>query len=179
MNFLGLVAHTMGYGDSGAALSVDGHIVGLIEEERFSRKRYDDSFPKKSISHLLKIGGISGQDIRIVTFHLVSWRGLGNRIYWAARHPISVASNSGEYFRCASKLRHMKGEIQEALGHKQFNVEFYRHHLCHAAASFYPSPFETSAYMTLDGSGETITGSMGVASRKKGFKTLEEANPTI
>ncbi|MCK5081692.1 MAG: hypothetical protein KAR31_02195, partial [Candidatus Omnitrophica bacterium] len=174
MNILGIVAHTLGYGDSSAVLSVDGKIVGIIEEERFSRKRYDDTFPQRAVSQLLKMGKISGSDIDVVSLHLHPFRGIVNRAYWAIRHPWHTFANYGKYIQYYRKYGNLHQELCQVLGSNHFKIEHYCHHECHAAAAFYSSPFEESAFLTLDGSGEGVTGAMGVVTKDQGVKILHK-----
>ena len=51
------------YHDSAAALLKDGHVIAAVEEERFTRKKFDDSFPQMAIDWCLKEAGISPTQI--------------------------------------------------------------------------------------------------------------------
>ena len=169
MNILGIVAHTLGYGDASAALAVDGEITGSIEEERFSRKRYDDTFPYKSIEFLLSQAGIRGKDIDIVALHLHPYRGFANRIYWLLRNAHRTFINSIGYLKYYNRYNTIRDDVANALESSNFTVEYYPHHECHVAAAFYSSPFEQSAFLSIDGSGEGLTGLYGSASIKYGI----------
>ncbi len=57
------------YHDSAAALLKDGNVVAAVEEERFSRKKNDDGFPKQAIDYCLKEAGIAGKDLACVAFY--------------------------------------------------------------------------------------------------------------
>lgn len=172
MNILGVVAHTLGYGDSSAVLSVGGKVVGIIEEERLSRKRHDDSFPQMAIKGLLEMGDISGDQIDIVSLHLHPYRGIERRLYCAARYPWSTIVNSGDFIRCYMKHNDLGRELRRVLKSKRFRLEYYPHHQCHAAAAFYSSDFDRAAYLTIDGAGEGITGSIGTASLSRGLNVI-------
>lgn len=169
MNILGVVAYTMGYGESCAALSVDGNLVGVVEEERFTRRRYEDGFPRQAIAHLLQRGGITGAQIDHVALHFQSRSGLGNRLYWMARSPWQTLTNMGTYWRYFRLMGGLESELIRTLGHNRFHLGHFDHHLCHAAAAFYTSPFERAAFLTLDGSGEGVTGTIGTADRGEGL----------
>jgi len=172
MNILGIVAHTLGYGDSSAALAVNGKIIGVVEEERFSRQRYDDRFPKESIKFLLDTGRITGAEIDLISLHLSRFRGIGNRLYWAARNAPQIVSNIGVYLNYYNRYGNLGTEISKVLGCSSFKVKCYGHHKCHAAAAFYSSSFDQAAFLTIDGSGEGMTGSYGIASKAHGIKFL-------
>ena len=56
------------YHDSAAALVVDGEIVAAAQEERFTRKKQDASFPKNAVEFCLRQGGINTSDLDYVGF---------------------------------------------------------------------------------------------------------------
>lgn len=172
MIILGVVAHTLGYGDACAALSVNGRVIGIIEEERFSRKRYDDTFPHNAIKKLLEMGNISGSDVNIVALHMHPYKGIGNRLSLAIKHPIGHLTNYKNYLEYYRKYGNLRKQLVQSLGSDKFRIEYYGHHLCHAAATYYSSSYESSAYLTLDGSGEGVTGSIGTANLKDGVKPI-------
>jgi len=174
MNILGIVAHTLGYGDASATLSVDGKIIGIVEEERFSRIRYDDGFPGKAINYLLKKGGIPGTKIDIVALHLHPLRGISKRLPWVLRNPHYTLINSGDYLRYYLRYGNLYRKLVDHLGSNSFEIKYYGHHLCHAAAAFYTSSFEHAAFLSLDGAGEGLVGSIGIASRKEGVRILRK-----
>ena len=66
MNILGISCF---YHDSAAALVIDGNIAGAVQEERFSRKKFDSSFPKRSIKYVLSNSGLSIEDVDYVVFY--------------------------------------------------------------------------------------------------------------
>lgn len=173
MNILGVVAHTLGYGDACAALSLDGKVTGVIEEERFSRLRYDDSFPGRAIDWLLQDAGIRGSDIDIAALHLHPWKGLSNRLFWVARHPWDTTKNAGKYLEYYRRYDNLKDELETHLSTKSLRLEYHDHHLCHAAVGFYTSPFDRAAFLSLDGTGEGVTGSLGVGSKEDGVRIKE------
>lgn len=173
MNVLGIVAHTLGYGDACACLYANGRIAGIIEEERFTRIRYDDGFPNHSIQCLLDIAGITGRDIDLIALHLSPYRNLSNRLYWLLRNAVYTVPNSVSYLRCFLHYGNIKKEIQHVLESDRFQIEYYGHHECHAAASFYTSPFDRAAFLTLDGTGEGVTGTYGIADRNHGIRVFK------
>jgi len=57
------------YHDSAAAVLKDGQVIAAVEEERFSREKNDDGFPKLAIDYCMKEAGITGKDLACVAFY--------------------------------------------------------------------------------------------------------------
>lgn len=163
MKILGISAF---YHDSAAALVEDGRILGAVQEERFSRKKHDNSFPKESIEYLLRDNHISANDVDLIVFYEKPFLKLA-RIIWSflRYHPLQVGSflkvlnSQSRKFR----IRHI---IKRELGYKG-KIAFIKHHQSHAASSFYPSPFEKAAFLTIDGVGEFETLTYGIGDGNK------------
>ena len=152
------------YHDSAAALLKDGHVIAAVEEERFSRKKFDDDFPKLAINWCLKEAGITPEQIDSVAFYdkpiLKFERLLDNYIAVAPRGLNSFLDVIPKWLH---KRLWIKTDIKKHL--KGFNGEiiFPEHHMSHAAHTFYTSPFEEAAILTVDGVGEWTTASFGIA----------------
>ena len=152
------------YHDSAAALLKDGHVIAAVEEERFSRKKFDDDFPKLAINWCLKEAGITPEQIDSVAFYdkpiLKFERLLDNYIAVAPRGLNSFLDVIPKWLH---KRLWIKTDIKKHL--KGFNGEiiFPEHHMSHAAHAFYTSPFEEAAILTVDGVGEWTTASFGIA----------------
>ena len=152
------------YHDSAAALLKDGHVIAAVEEERFSRKKFDDDFPKLAITWCLKEAGITPEQIDSVAFYdkpiLKFERLLDNYIAVAPRGLNSFLDVIPKWLH---KRLWIKTDIKKHL--KGFNGEiiFPEHHMSHAAHTFYTSPFEEAAILTVDGVGEWTTASFGIA----------------
>jgi carbamoyltransferase len=152
------------YHDSAAALLKDGHVIAAVEEERFSRKKFDDDFPHKAIQWCLEEACITADQINSVAFYdkpiLKFERLLDNYIAVAPRGLHSFLDVTPKWIH---KRLWIKSDIKKSL--KGFNGEiiFPEHHLSHAAHAFYTSPFEESAILTIDGVGEWSTTSYGYA----------------
>ncbi|MBI2120767.1 MAG: carbamoyltransferase [Parcubacteria group bacterium] len=168
---LGISAY---YHDSAAALIVDGTIVAAAHEERFTRKKHDDRFPKNAIRYVLSEQGLSLADLDAIAFydkpflkferlleiyHVFSPRGFKS---FAMAMPVWIKE----------KL-FMRGniwkELEEIHGGKIIKrpaLLFSEHHLSHAASAFYPSPFEKAAILTVDGVGEWATTTIGLGEGK-------------
>ena len=152
------------YHDSAAALLKDGKVIAAVEEERFSRIKFDDSFPKQAIDWCLKESGISPKNLDSVAFYdkpiLKFERLLDNYIAVAPNGLYSFLSVIPKWIH---KRVWVKDEILKHL--KGFNgtTIFPEHHVSHAAHTFFTSPFNESAILTVDGVGEWTTTAFGSA----------------
>lgn len=159
MNILGISAF---YHDSAAALLCDGEIVAAAQEERFSRKKHDPSFPKHAAAYCLKEGGLDISQIDYVAFYdkpLVKFeRLLMSYLALAPKGYLSFLSQMPSWLK--EKL-FVPSIIRKELGYDG-KILYSTHHLSHAAAAFYPSPFEDSAIITVDGVGEWATTTYGI-----------------
>ncbi|TLX82370.1 MAG: hypothetical protein E6L00_04020 [Thaumarchaeota archaeon] len=161
MYILGLSCY---YHDSAACILKDSKVIAAVQEERFSRKKFDDGFPKEAIDYCLKEAGISPKDIDCVAFYdksvLKFERLLDNYIAVAPR-------GLGSFLSVIPKWLHRRlwvsDEIRKHLGGYKGKIIFPEHHLSHAAYAFYTSPFKESAILTVDGVGEWTTTSFGYA----------------
>lgn len=152
------------YHDSAAALVVDGRIVAAAQEERFSRKKHDFRFPKHAIDYCLSEAGIAPEQIDHVAFYdkplLKFERILETYLAYAPRGFRSFLKAMPLWMR--QKL-HLPREMDKGLDHKyKGRYVFLEHHESHAASAFFPSPFQESAILTMDGVGEWATTSMGL-----------------
>jgi len=152
------------YHDSAAALLKDGHVIAAVEEERFSRKKFDDDFPKMAIEWCLNEARISPSEIHSVAFYdkpvLKFERLLDNYIAFAPRGLFSFLDTIPKWLH---KRLWVKNEIKKSLKGFKGEIIFPEHHMSHAAHTFYTSPFEESAIITVDGVGEWSTTSFGYA----------------
>ena len=152
------------YHDSAAALLKDGHVIAAVEEERFSRKKFDDSFPKKAIQWCLDEAKITPEQIDSVAFYdkpiLKFERLLDNYIAVAPRGLYSFLDVIPKWIH---KRLWIKNDIKKSLKGFRGEIIFPEHHMSHAAHAFYTSPFEESAILTIDGVGEWSTTSIGYA----------------
>jgi carbamoyltransferase len=150
--------------DSSACIVLDGKLVCALEEERFTRKKHTIEFPHTSIERCLKIAGITAADITHIAVSIkpsLHWRrkllyglSLGRRAKPFLKH---------EFLRAFWQQRGFRQWYQEVwpLEGRGPEVHFIPHHHCHAAGTFYISPFESAAILSLDGSGEWSTSFVG------------------
>lgn len=152
------------YHDSAAALLQNGRVISAVEEERFTRKKFDDSFPGMAIDWCIKEAGISPSQIDSVAFYdkpvLKFERLLDNYIAFAPRGLRSFLDVIPKWLH---KRLWIKSEIKKHLKGFTGEIIFPDHHMSHAAYSFFTSPFDESAILTIDGVGEWTTTSFGYA----------------
>ena len=165
MRILGISAF---YHDSAAALIDDGRIVAAAQEERFTRKKHDASFPHNAIAYCLAEAGATADGLDHVVFYdkpfLKFERLLETYIALAPRGFRSFKMSIPLWLR--EKLFQkslLRDELEEFTGHfDKSRLLFCEHHLSHAASAFYPSPFDNAAVLTMDGVGEWATTSAAV-----------------
>ena len=168
-----MTAHVLGiscyYHDSAAALLRDGRVVAAVEQERFSRIKFDDSFPAEAIRWCLEAGGVRPADLSAVAFYdkpvLKFERLLDN---YVAVAPLGLRSFVQTVPKWIHRRLWVKHEIAKALPGYSGPISFPAHHVSHAAHAFYTSPFRESAVLVVDGVGEWSTASYGTASREPG-----------
>jgi len=177
MKILGISAF---YHDSAATIIEDGRIVAAAQEERFSRKKHDASFPAKACKFCLDYAGFTIDELDAIVFYdkpLLKFERLLETYYGFAPKGLSSFITAIPVW-LREKL-FLKRVIYEELGKiqpfskKQVKLLFPEHHLSHAASAFYPSPFEKAAILTLDGVGEWATASIGIGEGER-IKILKE-----
>jgi carbamoyltransferase len=151
------------YHDSAAALLNNGKVIAAVEEERFSRKKFDDGFPKMAIDWCLKEAGINAGQINSVAFYdkpvLKFDRLLDNYIGVAPRGFSSFLDVIPKWLH---KRLWVKDEINKHLEGFKGEIIFPEHHMSHAAHTFFTSPFDEAAILTVDGVGEWSTTTFGM-----------------
>ena len=161
------------YHDSAAALVEDGRIVAAAQEERFTRKKHDASFPKNAIEWILDSRGVTLSNIDAVAFYdkpfLTFDRLIETYLGFAPRGFSSFGKAMPVWLK--DKLFQKNGIIRELETiDRAFVPEkllFSEHHFSHAASAFYPSPFDEAVVLTMDGVGEWATTTIGVGSGRE------------
>ena len=172
MYILGLSAF---YHDSAACLIYEGSIVAAAQEERFTRKKHDSSFPKNAILYCIKEAGIRAEEIENVVFYekpflkferlletYLAFAPLGFRSFISAM-PLWIKD---KLFQKSNLIKDLENTLGKEITWKD-KLLFSEHHLSHAASAFYPSPFKNAAVFTLDGVGEWTTTSLAVGKENK------------
>jgi len=153
------------YHDSAAVLLKNDEIIAAVQEERFTRKKQDSSFPTNAVKYCLDYAQITLEQIDSIVFYekpfLKLERLLETYYVFAPKGLISFLSAIPVWIKEKLFLRKIITdkllEIDETLPKSRINLLFSNHHLSHSASAFYPSPFESSAILTVDGVGEWAT----------------------
>ena len=166
LDILGISAF---YHDSAAALVRDGQIVAAAQEERFTRRKHDESFPANAARFCLQAGGIDAAGLDAVVFYekplLKFERLLETYLAFAPRGLFSFFRSMPQWLQ---RKLHLPREIDKGLGGDYRGpIYFCAHHESHAASAFFPSPFEEAAIITIDGVGEWTTTSWGTGRGNK------------
>lgn len=167
MNVLGISAY---YHDSAAALVVEGEVVAAAQEERFTRRKHDKSFPLHAVRFCLDHAGLGPTDLDAVVFYdkpiLKFQRLLQTHLAYAPKGLGMFLDAQTSWL--SDKLfqrRELKRLLSQELDHNVnwgAKLYFSEHHLSHAASAFFPSPFEEAAILTMDGVGEWTTTSLAI-----------------
>ena len=157
------------YHDSAAALVVDGKIVAAAQEERFTRKKHDQAFPKNAVDFCLKQAGLTPEDLDYVGFYDKPLRKFERLLEtYLAFVPKGFLSFRQAIPVWLKEKLYLPREMNKGLeGRYKGRYVFTDHHESHAASAFFPSPFEEAAIMTLDGVGEWSTTCLGVGRGSK------------
>ena len=167
MYILGISAY---YHDSAACLIKDGEIVAAVQEERFTRVKHDSRFPSSAIIYCLNEAGITSKNLDYVVFYdkpFVKFeRLLETYLAFAPRGFKSFVKSMPVWLKDKLFQKSMiSKELTKLLGKDvkwDKRLLFSEHHLSHAASAFFPSPFEESAVLTMDGVGEWTTTSLAI-----------------
>src|SRR5215831_14844788 len=166
MRILGLSAL---YHDSAAALVDDGRIIAAAQEERFTRKKYDASFPANAVRYCLAEAGVDLAKVDHVVFYdkpllkferlLETYLAFVPRGFTSFRQAMPLWLKE-KLFQRSLLVRELKA-VEPTVAWDT-RLLFSEHHLSHAASAFYPSPFERAAILTMDGVGEWTTTSLAL-----------------
>jgi carbamoyltransferase len=166
MRILGVSAF---YHDSAAALVDNGSIVAAAQEERFTRKKHDPSFPQHAITYCLEAANLKLSNIDYVVFYDKPFLKFERLL----ETYLAFAPKGFNSFRMSMPIWIKEKLFQKTLLRKEFvkfdkhfdwekKLLFSEHHLSHAASAFYPSPFEEALILTMDGVGEWTTTSAAI-----------------
>ena len=168
------------YHDSAAALIIDGEIISAAQEERFSRKKHDPSYPSNAVNFVLSEAKIKLRDVDHIVFFekpfLKFERLLETYMAFAPKGFKSFSLSMPIWLR--EKLFQKKFLFDKLKQHDdKFNdinkIKFSEHHYSHAASAFFPSPFKDAVVLTLDGVGEWATTTVAVG-RENELEILKE-----
>lgn len=164
MNILGISAY---YHDSAACLINDGKIIAAAQEERFTRKKQDSSFPHNAVRYCLAEGGVGKDELDAVVFYdkpLTKFSRIMKTYFGTAPQGLEPFLQAVPLW-LREKLW-IPSDIEDSLvkagAGKPGKMYFCEHHESHAASAFFPCPFSSAAVLTTDGVGEWTTTSLGV-----------------
>ncbi len=162
------------YHDSAASLVIDGEVIAAAQEERFSRKKHDPSYPKNAINYVLSESNLKLSDIDHIVFFekpfLKFERLLETYLAFAPYGFKSFSMSMPIWLR--EKLFQKKFLFDQLKEHdEKFNdiekIYFSEHHYSHAASAFFPSKFKEAVVLTLDGVGEWATTTVAIGKDNK------------
>ena len=159
MNILGISAF---YHDSAACLVRDGEIVAAAQEERFSRKKHDPRFPGHAAAYCIEEGGLDINEVDYVVFYDKPFMKFERLLMtYLSIAPAGLRSFYDQMPPWLKEKLFMRNTLRKELGFKG-EILFCAHHQSHAAAAFFPSPFQEAAIITLDGVGEWASSTFGL-----------------
>ena len=170
------------YHDSAATITIDGKIIAAVQEERFTRLKHTAKFPVNAIKYCLEESGLSIDELDAVVFYdkpLLKFERLLQTYYsFAPKGLISFLKaipiwvNEKLFLK---KLIFDGLKDVESYNKKRVNLLFSDHHLSHVASTYYASPFDNAAILTIDGVGEWCTASISHGKGKE-ITVLKEMN---
>ncbi len=138
------------YHDSAAALLKDGVLVAAASEERFSRIKHDAGFPERAIAFVLGVAGITIEDVDHLGFYDKPMLKLERLLLSHLQH---FPKSKEQFLHAMPVWMKEKLSIRRTVGKKlgwtRKPVLFAEHHVSHGASSFFCSPFEEAAVLTV------------------------------
>ena len=158
------------YHDAAAAIVKDGSIIAAAQEERFTRKKHDPSFPEHAILYCMNKAGITVDDLECIVYYenpYIVMERFAENLKWLGRDAMPLIKRSFTDYAANKLWIHKKTEnVLQGLGRKG-RLLAAEHHISHAASAFYPSPFEKAVILTVDGVGEWTTTAIGIGDGNK------------
>jgi carbamoyltransferase len=162
------------YHDSAACLLSGETIVAAAQEERFTRVKGDERFPRHAARYCLAEAGIPASELDAVVFYekpLLKFERLIETYLEIAPRGLSSFRRAGPLWM--RERLYSQREIRSGLGGYTGKLLYTEHHEAHAASAYFPSPFDEAAILTIDGVGEWATATIGVG-RGADLELLEE-----
>jgi len=171
MNILGINAF---HGDASAALVKGGLLAAAVEEERLNRKKHCAGFPSLAVNEVLRIAALSPADIDHVAISRDPKANLHKKILFALQKRPSFTKLVKDRLANVAKVRGVQETLATALGVGQLRARLHNveHHKSHIASSFFASPFEEAACLSIDGFGDFVS-TMRAVGRDRGIEVLD------
>ena len=161
------------YHDSAAAIIVDGKIIAAAQEERFTRKKHDSSYPYNAVEFVLKFAKLKLSEVDHIVFYekpfLKFERLLETYVAFAPRGFKQFTKSMPTWLREKLFQKNMLMKLLNEHDHNfkdEKKIYFSEHHLSHAASAFFPSPFNEAIVLTADGVGEWATTTVAIGASK-------------
>ena len=171
MILLGINAY---HAEASAAILRDGELIAAAEEERFVRVKHVAGFPTEAIRYCLREAGVRADQIDAVALSRNPWAHLWMKAGLALKGGLSPHGVQ-ERLGVLARIRNLRQTLADALGEDpaklKARIHFVEHHRAHIASSFYPSGWEEACVLSLDGSGDLMSGLWGAG---RGNKLLIE-----
>ena len=162
------------YHDSAAAIIQDGKIIAAAQEERFTRKKHDASYPKNAINYTLKEAGLKLREVDHIVFYEKPFLKFERLLEtYVGFSPSGFKSFSMSMPLWLSEKLFQKKMLFDELKEQDNNfndikkINFSEHHFSHAASAFFSSPYEEAIILTLDGVGEWATTTISLGKNNK------------
>jgi carbamoyltransferase len=157
VNILGINAY---HGDSSAALVQDGRLIAAVEEERFTRIKHWAGFPVQSIRYCLKEAGVEVRDLDHIAVSFNPKANISNKLLFTFRNRpdlkliLDRLKRQSRSFKIMEQLARTfdcdAGSIKAKLHHVE-------HHTAHLASTYFTSPFDKAAILSIDGMGDFVS----------------------
>lgn len=166
------------YHDASAAILCGDEIIAAAQEERFTRKKFDNRFPVHALNFCLEEAGIKADSINCIAFYEEPYLKL-NRLFetQTSFSPLRIGRNTKRIEKWVNEKLFVEEHIMRVLPEFKGEVCFFSHHASHAASAFYPSPFSSAAILTVDGVGEWSCASIGRGDGNKMQVLMEQRFP--
>ena len=173
MNILGINCYAH---DTAAALLMDGRPMAVGEQERFNREKHTSAFPDDAIAFCLREGGLSRADVDVVAFGHDAVRGFARGAADGVRRlPRGAKRLSAQAIADLARSRRRRAFLQRwGYAGEVVDVD---HHRAHAAAAYFPSPFEEAAVLTADRGGDFVSTTAGLGRGHRLVTTMEIRQP--
>jgi carbamoyltransferase len=161
MNILGINYY---YHDSTACIVSDGQLLVSLEEERLTRNKHTTAFPRRAIDRCIEVSGLRLADIDAVAVSIQPALNWPSKVLYGLRYPRNLKPFlKHELVNARYKQKNLHDWYQSCWpGANKPQLHFIPHHLSHAAGSFFVSPYEEAALLSIDGSGEWATSFLGI-----------------
>jgi carbamoyltransferase len=161
--------------DTSASIVIDGKLIAACEEERYDKIKHSRNFPLNSILDCLKISKLSINDIDEIAFGLIPEKKIEKLYINAILEDPKKIKLFIQNIKKIHEFSSIEQLIRTKIGFKK-KINFYDHHECHLASTFYPSNFDKSIVTSYDGIGEINSALFAIADKKNGLKIIHNKN---